>query len=425
MSPPGGARSLAWRAAFCAILLAFASPAGWAQRLDTARAVPVLPVVALDSVAVAPQALVTKGWLLLNPDIQTELDGAVHNLYNFKFDRAERQFRSLRRRYPNHPMPYFLLGLSTWWKIMPSNTANRQYDRVFFAYLDTAIVQAQRLYDADHQNHEASFFLAAAHGFDARLHAEHRDWRKATVSSKRALSYLQKSRAANGLSPEFMFGEGLFNYYAVWIAEEYPWLRPVLLFFPKGSRETGLAQLATVARQGFCTGTETRFFRMRLLGSERENKTQEALVAARSLAQDFPDNACFARSLATLCFTEGDFPACERTSRDILAKLGRGLPGYEASSGRVAAYYLGYLLQNRDPVQAADYYRRCIVFSETVQLTTGYYVFAHAALARLAAQQQDVAAACRYYAVIVAKAGKRASQYAEARAYLRRYGSPQ
>ena len=422
---PGRAWFTAWRLALCAGLLALTAPAGWAQRVDTARAVPPPPTVALDSVAVAPQALNTTGWLLLNPDIQTELDGAVHNLYNFKFDRAEKQFRSLRRRYPEHPMPYFLLGLSTWWKIMPSNTANQQYDRVFFAYLDTAIIKAQRLYDADHQDYEASFFLSAAYGFDARLHAERRDWRKATVSSKRALTYLQKSRAANGLSPEFIFGEGLFNYYAGWISAEYPWLRPVLLFFPKGDHDRGLAQLSVAARQGFYTGTEARFFRMRILGSERENQTQEALLAARSLAQDFPDNAVFARSYATHAFAEGAFGECEHTSRTILAKLNQGLAGYEAASGRVAAYYLAYLLQNRyrDPVLAADYYRRCLVFSETAQLTTGYYLFANAALARLAAQQQDVAAACRYYAVVVEKASKREACYREAQAYLRHYAS--
>ena len=166
-----------------ACLLALAAPAGRAQRIDTARAVPPPATVALDSVAVAPQALDTKGWLLLNPDIQTELDGAVHDRYNFQFDKTERQFRSLRRRYPQHPMPYFLLGLSAWWKILPSNTHSTQYDRTFFAYLDTAIVKAQRLYDADQQNYEASFFLAAAYGFDARLYAERRDWRQATVSS--------------------------------------------------------------------------------------------------------------------------------------------------------------------------------------------------------------------------------------------------
>jgi hypothetical protein len=198
---PGYARSLTRRLAYCAFLLPLTAPAGWAQQVDPTRALLPPPNVALDSIAVAPQVLATQGWLLLNSDIQTELDGAVHNRYNFKFDRAEKQFRSLRRRYPQHPMPYVLLGLSTWWKIMPSSTANRQYDRVYFAYLDTAIVKAQRLYNADEHNYEASFFLSAAYGFDARLHAERRDWRKATVSNKRALTYLQKSRQANRLSP--------------------------------------------------------------------------------------------------------------------------------------------------------------------------------------------------------------------------------
>jgi hypothetical protein len=75
--------------------------------------VPPPPSVALDSVTVAPQALDTEGWLLLDKDMQTELDGAVHNLYNFKFDKADKQFRSLCRRYPQHPLAYFLLGLST------------------------------------------------------------------------------------------------------------------------------------------------------------------------------------------------------------------------------------------------------------------------------------------------------------------------
>ena len=109
----GRAWLTARRLALGACLLALAAPAGWAQRVDTARVVPPPATVALDSLAVAPQALDMKGWLLLNPDIQTELDGAVHDRYNFQFDKAERPFRSLRRRYPQHPMPYFLLGLST------------------------------------------------------------------------------------------------------------------------------------------------------------------------------------------------------------------------------------------------------------------------------------------------------------------------
>lgn len=76
------------------------------------HSLPIPRLVALASVAVAPQAADIQGWLLVQ-DIQTELTGALHNLYNFKFDRAEKQFRSLRRRYLQHPLPYFLMALST------------------------------------------------------------------------------------------------------------------------------------------------------------------------------------------------------------------------------------------------------------------------------------------------------------------------
>ena len=400
--------------------------AGQAQvlRSPAPDTLPIMQQVALDSVTVAPVAVDTKEWLLLNKDIQTELDGAVHNLYNFKFDKAEKQFRSLRRRYPQHPMAYFLMGLSTWWKIMPSNTVSEQYDKTFYAYLDTAIVKAQRLYDADHQNYEASFFLSAAYGFDARLHAERHDWRKATVSSKRSLTYLQKSREANGLSPEFAFGEGLFNYYAVWIAEEYPWLRPVLLFFPKGDKQKGLAQLQTVAQKGFYTGIEARFFQMRIMASERENKVDEALLTARSLVREFPDNAYFARSYANNAFMEGELAECEQTSRDILNKLNKGLPGYEGFSGRVASYYLGYVMQTRyrDYAKARDYYQRCLVFSESIQQTKGgYYLFSLSNLGRIAAANRDVTEACRYYEQVLAQAERKSERYKEARAYLSKH----
>jgi hypothetical protein len=64
-----------------------------------------------------------------------------------------------------------------------------------------------------------------------------------------------------------LFGQGLFNYYAVWIGEEYPWLRPVLFFFPKGNRERGIAQLRQVGQTAFYTGTEANFFSLVSLGA--------------------------------------------------------------------------------------------------------------------------------------------------------------
>jgi hypothetical protein len=276
-------------------------------RQDTTRLrigqVPDMRTIAIDTVNVLPTAADTKGWLLLDRDIQLELDGAVQNLYNFKYDKAEKQFRSLRRRYPHHPMPYFLLGLSTWWKILPTNFDSKQYDKLFLAYMDTANTYSERLVKEDPHNYEGYFFLSAANGFSARLHSERHNWRKATVDSKRALTYLQKSQEANGLSPEFLFGEALFNYYAVWIPDNYPLLKPVLLFFPKGNKQLGLTQLRTVANTGFYTGVEAKVFLMKLLHND-EHQTAAAMPIARGLALKYPDNGYFARFYALLCFDQ-------------------------------------------------------------------------------------------------------------------------
>ncbi|WP_315984808.1 tetratricopeptide repeat protein [Hymenobacter puniceus] len=370
-----------------------------------------------------PNAVDTKGWLLLDKDIQTELEGAVQNLYNCKYDRAEKQFRSLRRRYPEHPMPYFLLGLSQWWKIVPTNIKTKQYDKLFFAYMDSSITKAETLYDADKKNYEACFFLAAAYGFDGRLNAERSNWPRATVSAKRALKYLELSKEANGLSPEFLFGQALFNYYSVWIPDNYPLLKPVLLLFPKGSKQLGLQQLQSVADNGFYVGPEAKVFLMRILNNE-ENNPAAAMPIARNLASTYPDNGYFQRFYALLAFNMGEFRESERVSLEILSKLNQGLPGYEGISGRYATYFLGWLMQNRyrDFAKAKDYYQRCIVFAEsTDEANGGFYLHANYNLARIAEKEKDLGTARRYYTVVQNIADKKSDQYRESKAFLKKY----
>ena len=68
--------------------------------------------------------------LINNITMQIEISQALSDLYNFKFETAERQFRWFKQKYPWHPLPYFLLGLSEWWKIMP-RIENRDHDDRF------------------------------------------------------------------------------------------------------------------------------------------------------------------------------------------------------------------------------------------------------------------------------------------------------
>jgi len=65
--------------------------------------------------------------LLEDINIQLEATEAINDMYNFHFDKAEMQFRWIKQKYPIHPLSYFLLALSTWWKINV-NIENTQYD---------------------------------------------------------------------------------------------------------------------------------------------------------------------------------------------------------------------------------------------------------------------------------------------------------
>ena len=116
--------------------------------------------------------------LLSDVKIQIEATQAVNDMYNFKFDHAEMQFRWIKQKYPEHPLPYFLLGMSHWWKMMP-NLADQSWDEDFLNTMDLAISKAEVLYDDENCRVEAAFFLAACHGQKGRLYSERGNWGKA------------------------------------------------------------------------------------------------------------------------------------------------------------------------------------------------------------------------------------------------------
>jgi tetratricopeptide (TPR) repeat protein len=358
--------------------------------------------------------------LLLDMNMQIEATEAVNNMYNFKFARAEQQFTWIKQMHPTHPLPYFLLGLSEWWKIVP-NIDVETYDGRFMAYMDTAIVLADKMYQANDKNIEAAFFLAAGHAFQARLYSERSQWRKATISGKNALKYLDKSRGFEDLSPEFLFGDALYNYYAEWIPKNYPILKPILIFFPKGNMELGAKQLREVANNAFYTRTEAQYFLMRIYSDENQN--DKAYYLSKYLNETFPDNAYFERYYARMAFMEGRINEAEMVSLNILRKLDNQMPGYEATSGRYASYYLGYIYHfiQRDTEKAKQYYKRAVNFAEEAKAyDSGYYWSSLVSLARMYDKENNFTESENYYSQILERAEKKSEAYKEAKEYMKK-----
>ena len=337
------------------------------------------------------------GLLLMDRDVQIDATQAVNDMYNFKFEQAEKQFRWLIQDYPEHPLPYFLLGLSQWWKMAP-NIGNGQYDDQFTDYMDRSIELAKALYDENKKNVEASFFLSAAYGFKGRLYAERKQWRKAASAGKQALKYLDNSRGKSDLSPEFLFGDALYNYYSVWIPENYPILKPILVFFKKGDKELGIQQLQEVANNAFYTRTEAQFFLMRILALEQQDLIK-ALQVSQYLNQTFPDNSYFHRFYARLLYTTGRHWQAEKESLNILTKIDSGMVGYGPVSGRYASFFLGQIYVNKNRLDDAQmYYQRAVSYSEdSNDLESGYYLFSLIGLGDIAYQMGNVSGAKLYY----------------------------
>lgn len=360
--------------------------------------------------------------LINNMATQLEVSQALNDLYNFKFDQADIQFRWFKKKYPWHPLPYFLLGLSEWWKIMP-DTKVKTYDEKFLAYMDSSILTADNLYSKHPEYRiEASFFLAAAYGFKGRLYSdeERKNWTKAASAGKSALNYLEISKKQNHLSPELLFGDALYNYFSVWVPENYPALKPLLWFFPKGDKALGLKQLKEVSYNAFYTRTEAMVWLMRISNSY-ENNQAEAYRISEYLYRTFPDNPYFHRYYARMLYGRGQYGELEKQCKQILTRIDSGRFGYESTSGRYASFFLGQMYENRKrDDDAKKYYLLAVKYAEQGKATeTGYYLYSLIALGEIAERQGNKTEAKKYFTLVKKKSSRKDASFKDAKQRLK------
>ncbi|MCE6990720.1 lipopolysaccharide assembly protein LapB [Dyadobacter sp. CY323] len=353
--------------------------------------------------------------VLNNPSVQIESTEAINMLYNYKFAEADAEFRWLKYRYPKHPMPHFLMGLAEWWKIVP-NTENESHDKAFLAQMDSTINLAEELYDKEKNKVEPAFFLAAAYAFKGRLYAERESWTKAAFAGKKSLKYFEQCKGNGDLTPELLFGDGLYNYYAEWVPKEYPILKPILALFPKGNKKLGEQQLEKVGNNAFYTRVEARYFLLQIYSMENEHS--KAYEMAKYMWQTFPNNPYFERYFCRTAFVTGKMAEAETAAQNIIDKITQGMPGYEGVSGRNAAYVLAYYNMNyhRNYEAASGFYKKAIEYStQTNSTNAGYYISSLIGLGKIAEIRKDYDEALKYYKTADDKADKKSSQDREAK----------
>ncbi len=352
----------------------------------------------------AQDANKTPDWLLLNPDVQLEANDAINNLYNFKFEKADSAFKVIKNQYPKHPLAYFLLGLSQYWRMVPDDN-NRSFDNLFFQYMDSSITFSEKLKEKEDENEEANFFLAAAYGFKGRIYEKRNEYPKATFAAAKAYHFLNLDVKNTELSPEFLFGVALYNYFREWIPEAKPFMKTVMWAFSHGDEKLALKQLNTVALNAFYTRTEAQYYLYEIYSkyapdhapsdsARRANKVL-ALKTIKYLHETYPDNAYFHRMYAKSLYELNDNnkygTLLEKVSKEIIAKYNNKMFGYNDYAIRYSSWYLGNYYESHfaDFENSAKFYKLHIETCEKLNETYGYYIYALDRLATLESIKND------------------------------------
>ncbi len=324
--------------------------------------------------------------ILKKIDLQIESTSSINKMYNFQFDDAEKEFLWLSQEYKNHPLPSFLLGLSMWWKIDASSgkaeKITKNLDNKFLEQMDKTIDKAYDIYKEGNKI-DGAFFLAASFAFKGRLLADRKKWTQSALSGRNAIKYLKEIKKNDMMIPEIDFGNGLFNYYSVWISDRYPLLKPLVKLFPEGDKLKGIEQLDNASGNSFYTRTEAQFFLMRIYLSER--KLSKALQLSKYLHDTYPNNSVFHKYYTQILYQNGRISEAFLSARDIIKKYKLNTFGYNQDEARISHFFIGeYYFAKMDYKNAVINYEKTIELAEiSGKEKLGYSFYSHYYLGKI------------------------------------------
>ena len=342
--------------------------------------------------------------ILTDIDIQIEATSAINKMYNYQFEEAEKEFRWLVSEYQNHPLPVFLLGLSSWWKIDAQSSKSyigesqkeNVLDKNFLNLMDESINLSKRIYNQGNKV-DGAFFLAASYGFKGRLLSERRKWSAAAFAGRNAIKYLKEIRKDDLMIPEISFGNGLFNYYSIWISERYPLLKPIIKLFPEGNKNKGVEQLNIASNNSFYTRTEAQYFLMRIYSGE--GKLTKALQLSKYLKDTYPENSIFHKYFTQLLYRNSRLNECLKESNNIIINYDKRKFGYNEDEARIAHFFLGEIYHSNLNFDKAIFnYKKSIDFSEKIgKQKMGYSIFSNFSLGRISFNRNEYKQAKIYF----------------------------
>ena len=276
--------------------------------------------------------------ILDNVVVQYQMEKGLKLLYNMHFDEAKRMFELIDRGHPKHPVGPFLLALNTWWEIL-MDLSDDSHDDEFFASMDEVIRRSDRLLKSDPNNFDAMFFKGAALGFRGRLKSNRGDWFQAAKDGMRAMDYVLGVAKRDPKNADYAFGKGIYDYYAAAVPEKFPYVKPVMVFFPKGNKQRGIRELELTASKGRFIQTEAAYFLLQIYYLF-EDDFNKSVYYATWLRRHHPQNSFFHTFEGRVYAKWGHWLKVREIFGSILEGYMKRQTGYNAASAEQALYFI-------------------------------------------------------------------------------------
>jgi tetratricopeptide (TPR) repeat protein len=217
---------------------------------------------------------------------------------------------------------------------------DQQYDQRFYGELDHVVAICDSMLEKNENDIDAIFFKGGSIGFEGRLRFHRDEWMEAANAGRQALPLVRKASALDPGNYDIYLGTGIYNYYAEVIPNEYPVVKPLMLFVPAGDKAKGLEQLTIASQKAKYAAVETSYFLMQIYYAFERDYTR-AMALAQSLHTRFPGNMVFHKYLGRCYTVVGNYQRGAEVWAEIQAKCRMRTRGYTTNVEREAEYYQG------------------------------------------------------------------------------------
>lgn len=287
-----------------------------------------------------------------NPEI---LEPGINCIYGMQFDSANIFFSDYIKKNPSDPAGYFFSSMIEWWKINV-NKNDVTSDDIFLSKVNTTIKVCDDLLDVNERNFRALFFKGGALGYRGLVRSLRDSWLQAAEDGKQALNLLQEALEIKPESKDALLGIGIYNYFAEYVPEYYPFIRPLMIIFPKGDRIKGLMQIKEAVNGAVYAKTESMYI-LAYLNITYEKNYQEAEYYSRKLYDKYPENPVFEKYLYSSLVGLSRFPEALEGWLSILKKNRDNKTAYgNKFVQREALYYISLCLLKTERINEAESY---------------------------------------------------------------------